>query len=248
MKKIKNLLLLFIGMTAMTLSFTSCNSDSSNDDYRYFTDSEEKTAQSMVAGTYNCTLKVEVPQTTGSSDSDAKKYNVAAVLRTDSTFTLRNFPISALDTALYVASSDLSTDAKTVADLRSAISNMPDEDLKCIYFIPGPRYVNNTVYSFVINVCPDWTPANTKRLSVEKKLTYGGKEHNVKFTFYLNIYGGNIDVATKKMKAFNLVLAAINVDKTDNEIDLYNYTSSLGLTSSPASAYFRPVLFTGTQE
>lgn len=179
MKNLKALMMLLIGVFALTI--TSCNTD---DGDHYYTQEEQVAIQAKMYGTYGGKLIMYKPNsTTGKAESyhtistTWSAYKGNAALGEDSLITVSNFPINMLDSAINIPSTDVSDEVKTLRSLRTAISELPAEDLKCKYFVmsDNPYYTLTNGYRFCLSP-----------LIVKKQLTYDGKQHDVYFVFNMN--------------------------------------------------------------
>lgn len=215
MKNLKKLLLLFMGIVAVSMSLTSCNSDSTDYSIDQVT---QKQYQSTMAGAY-------IGKTSFMQVANYNKLDTIATetltwtVRNDSTFTIHNFPVNRLDSAINVPSGQISSEATQLRELRAAISKAGTQDLKCFYWIPGTNWISTSGYQFFVN--PMYFAQN---------LTYNGETHKVYFVFQLNYYIGQY-VATSHKFQFDMVLSSICIDKEPTD---YN--------PSFPSKYFRQIL------
>lgn len=215
MKNLKNLLLLFVSIVAVSMAFTSCNSDSTD----YSVDlPTQKQLQSTMSGGYTGKAAFLLANTA------ANKYDTIAVenmlwnVRTDSTFIVRDFPVNRLDSAINVPSGQISNEATQLRALRDEISNLGSQDLTCFYWVPGTNWMSSSIYQFIVNP-----------VYFSKKITYNGETHDVYFVFQMNTYIGQFSISERKFQ-FSMVLASICIDKTP-----VDYTPSF------PSTYFRPI-------
>ena len=226
MKNLKALLMLLIGVFALTV--TSCNTD---DGDHYYTLEEQDAIQAKMVGTYGGTLYMYKPNTS------TQKYEVYHSLPTtwtaskgnpalgkDSLITISNFPINMLDSAIVISDKDNSDEAKTLRALRTAISKLPAENLECKFFVPSDNsyYTFNNGYRFILNP-----------LIVKKQLTYEEKQHDVYFVFSMNSYVGEWTPGAMNSMKFQMVFASFSIDKAPQ-----NYYPSF------SQKYLRPLIIT----
>ena len=237
MKNLKNLLVLFMGIVTMSLTFASCNTD--GEDYS-IDEVTQKRYQSLMSGSYSG--KVLFQQ----FDSRQNKYvsvdstNTTWYVRNDSTFSIRNFPISKLDSAINVPSGDISSEGTQLRALRKAISELPDETIRCNYYVPNTQFVGTNGYQFLVNpLCTEsdfpQLLADKKPMFIKKKLTYNDETHDVYFVFYQNYYGGAYN-SPSLLFNFYMMLAGISIDTVPTQ-----YTSSF------STQYFRNIAITCTK-
>lgn len=226
MKNLKALFLLLIGAIAMSL--TSCNTD---DGYSAYTPEQQKQIQSQMYGTYTGKLKIQKPSADGrkweSMYNNITSWDCKAgdpYRGEDSLIVVRNFPINMLDSAIYISSKDESDQAKTLRALRTAISKLPAEDIKCKYFVPStdPQFTLTNGYKFILNP-----------YIISKKLEYNGESHTVYFVFQMNYYVGIFTQSSSRNMKLNMLFASISIDK--EPVDYY--------PSFPIN-YFRPLIVT----
>lgn len=240
MKNLKALMMLLIGVFALTV--TSCNTD---DGDHYYTHEEQDAIQAKMVGTYSGSLYMYKPNTS------TKKYEVYHSLPTtwtaskgnpalgkDSLITISNFPINMLDSAINVSKGEITTEATQLRELRTAISMLAPEDIRCAYYVPSTQFITSAGYQFIVNplcVNSDFytLKATGQSMFIKKTLSYGGTTHDVYFVFLLNYYGGAYSVTNRSFQ-FNMALASITIDK--KPVDYYS--------NSFASTYFRPLIIT----
>lgn len=221
MKNFKKLLFMLAVVLTAAVTFTSCNSD--NNDY-YIDQTQQKQYMTMMANSYVGKMRSYYfdyqKQKYIKYDSVSTSWNV----RSDSTLTLRNFPINTLDSAIYVPETETGAEATTLRELQKAISKVKTPvDIKCYYYVPTTAFVNNTAMSFIVN------PVYFKQT-----LTYNGATHDVYFVFLTNAYGGTYYMSNQSLE-FNMFLQSFSIDKEPRDF-----------TNSVSSRYFRNVLFTCT--
>ena len=234
MKNLKNLLVLFMGILTMSLTFASCNTDS--EDYS-IPESSQRQYQTQMAGTYSGKMQFKQFDSRQNNYVDITSVQATWTVRNDSTFTIRRFPISKLDSAINVPSSAVTGEAVQLRSLREAISELPDEDVRCAYFVPNTQFVSTSGYQYYVNpLCVDsefsQLYAAKSQMFIKKKLTYSGETHTVYFVFYQGYYGGEYS-ASSLFFNFNMVLAGITIDTVPTE-----YTSSF------STQYFRNIAIT----
>lgn len=226
MKNLKALMMLLIGVFALTI--TSCNTDDAD---HYYTLEEQDAIQAKMVGTYSGTLYMYKPNTS------TQKYEVYHSLPTtwtaskgnpalgkDSLITISNFPINMLDSAIVLPNTDDKDEIKTLRALRTAISELPAEDLKCKFFVPSDNsyYTFNNGYRFILNP-----------LIVKKQLTYEEKQHDVYFVFSMNSYVGEWTPGAMNSMKFQMVFASFSIDKAPQ-----SYYPSF------SQKYLRPLIIT----
>lgn len=239
MKNLKTFILLFVGIITMSLTFTSCNTDT--EDYSISEEMQGK-YQEQMAGVYSRGVAVLQPNSNNTEWVKVDSIDSSWRVGNDSTITLTKFPMNRLDSAINVPSGDITSEATTLRALRDAISKLGYESIRLAYYIPNSQCVTSTGYQFVVNplcVASDYSSimadfhAGSKKAGwfIKKNLTYAGETHTVWFVFYLNYYGG---VFTSNKFEFQMVLASIYIDDNNAPTD-YNPSFS--------SRYFRPVRF-----
>lgn len=224
MKNLKNLLMLLVSILTMSVALTSCNTDS--DDYSIAPAVNQQYMQLMsMNGPYSGKTRMHYI----TNGNRIVKYDSTSVcswsLRTDSTLTIHNFPVSCLDSAIVVPSGEISAQATTLRELQKAISNIKDNiDIKGRYYIPNnTQYISNAGAYVVVNP-----------IYFKQTLTYEGKQHDVYFVFYYDRCMGFFNNASvTKTFEFPMVLASISIDKEPTD-----YTNSI------QSSYFRTLQIT----
>lgn len=231
MKNLKTLLVLFVSILAVSFSLTSCNSD--GEDYSIPPELQKQYMQQM-AGTYS-------GQAIAHQLNNNRSFTAVDSVRTiwtvnsDSTLTISNFPIHMLDSAINVPSGEITNEATKLRELRTAISELPAEAIRCSYYVPSTMSIMSGGYGFVVNpLCLNsefyqLKNAN-KPMFIKKQLTYAGESHTVYFVFYLNYYGGAYSVTAHSFQ-FDMLLAAIKIDDEPRD-----YTSSF------STNYFRSIM------
>lgn len=235
MKNLKTLFVLFVSIITVSFAFTSCNTD--GEDYSITLDVQRQYMQQM-AGMYPGKVVVNQPNASGNKYVAVDSVYTSWTVNTDSTLVIHNFPINMLDSAVNVSKGEISTEATQLRELRTAISQLSPEDIRCAYYIPSSQFVSSVGYQFVVNpLCVNsdfYTLKSTgQSMFIKKTLSYGGTTHDVYFVFYLNYYGGAFSTTNRTFQ-FNMALAAISIDK--KPVDYYS--------NSFASTYFRPLVFT----
>lgn len=220
MKNLKALMMLLIGVFALTV--TSCNSYDSD---HYYTQEEQQAIQSKMYGTYGGKLIMYKPNSTTGKAEDYytisttwSAYKGNAALGEDSLITVSEFPINMLDSAINIPNTDDTDEIKTLRALRTAISELPAEDLKCKFSVPSDNsyYTFNNGYRFILNP-----------LIVKKQLTYEGKSHDVYFVFAINSHVGEWTMpATSGSMKLYMRFVSISVDKNPlNNLQQFYYPS-----------------------
>lgn len=233
MKNLKTLIVLFLSIFAVSLSFTSCNTGDTQD---YSVDQvSQRSYQTVMAGTY--TGKMVFKKIANNREVGVDSVETMWTVRTDSTLTIHRFPISKLDSAINVSDDDISSEATVLRQLRTAISELPDEDVRCSYWVPNTMCVFDGGYQFLVNpLCVnsdfDNMKNTNKAMFIKKSLTYGGETHNVYFVFYLGTYGGTF-VSSAHTFQFRMALASIYINDSQVPHDYY---------PSFTSTYFRNII------
>ena len=232
MKNLKTLLMLLVSILTVSFSLTSCNTD--GEDY-YIPAEQQKQYQMQMTGTYSG--QVIVHQLKDNKRDFVAVDSVRTIwnVNTDSTFTISNFPIHMLDSAINVPSGEITSEASKLRELRTAISELPSENIRCAYYVPSTQSVLSGGYGFVVNpLCLNsefyQLKKDNKTMFIKKQLTYAGETHTVYFVFYLNYYGGACNITARTFQ-FDMLLAAIKIDDEPRD-----YTSSF------STNYFRNVM------
>ena len=219
MKNLKTLLVLILGIVASSVMFTSCNTGSDEDNY--ISPENQRQFQRNMAGTYMGNLVAKLPaKTQYDKETEFFTTRTSVKVQSDSIFKINEFPMHVLDSAIVVPSSEINETANSLRQLRTAISQLPDETLTCVYYIPYTNAVSSSTYSFFVNPCS----SDFKYAYIKKQLTYGGSTHDVYFMFYINNYGGSFDIMSRKL-SFDLVFASINVDQLPMTTIIHHHPS-----------------------
>ena len=136
----------------------------------------------------------------------AEKYDSVRTywtVNSDSTLTLRNFPVSKLDSAISVPANDLSEKANMLRELKSQLKSAPSTNLKAYYFIPNKNAVTSSSLYFYVNP-----------VTVETTFNYNNAEKKVYFVFYMNTYTGSW-TSSDRLFQFQLGTYAICFDTLD---------------------------------
>ena len=146
-------------------------------------------------------------------------------VRTDSTLTVSDFPVSVLDSCINLNTPYAGSNNQEVQKLRSlkeAIGKLDTKlDLKCYYYVPTTSFVTSSAISFFVNP-----------IYFKQTLEYDGGKHDVYFVFLTNNFGGNYNYTTRTFE-FNMYLNSITFDKAP--VDFNNQVSK---------QFFRNLLFT----
>ena len=228
MKNLRNLILLLVGIVTISMSFTSCNTDS--EDYSV---PEETTRMLMtqMAGTYGGKMRLFYvnPNATSQKDYTVKydSLNTSWDVYVDSTMTVHNFPVNKLDSAINVGTGAVSAEATTLRAMQKAISEIKEPvDLKCYYWWPTKDFIQSnttqgTSVSFYVN------PVYFKQT-----ISYEGQSHDVYFVFQTNYYGGTW-TSNSRLVEFNMNLKSVSIDKVPTDF-----------TNSIDTHYFRELFIT----
>lgn len=213
--KTKLRLLLFALCAVSVMSLTSCldsddNSIAPKDYAQYLT---------TMRGTYYGKIRFFKESSKQNSTSPERYDSITSTnwtMNTDSTITINEGIVNCLDSAI----SGKSDTPENLKQLQKAISDYTDDgEHKAFFYIPNKGFVSTTAISFIANP-----------MTIQVKLNYGEKDHDVYFVFYPNTYGGTW--TSNNNVTFNMCLGGIYVDGTDsyNSIDVDN------------KGYFRPIL------
>lgn len=219
MKKIKNIFLTAMCCLVAAVSFTSCidNEDYSIDDATY------KQYMTQMSGQYSGKVRFFYAKNTNTGVI-AEKYDSTSTywsVRTDSTVTLYNFPVSKLDSAIVVSEADKTDKADMLRELHSQMRELPSTDLKAFYYIPSKNAITQSYVQFYVNP-----------FIIETAFRYKNETRKVFFVFYSNAYSG-IWVPSENTFEYQMGLYAICFDKVD-----------LNSTSTITAPYIRGVYVT----
>lgn len=227
MKNLKTILLSVFGMMAIAISFTSCNTDSTDTSIDYQT---QKQYQSTMANMYTGMMRMYYADTQKRQYVKYDSVQTRWSVRTDSTLTVSDFPVSVLDSCINLNTPYAGSNNQEVQKLRSlkaAIGKLDKKiDLKCYYYVPTTSFVTSSAISFFVNP-----------VYVKQTLEYNGGMHDVYFVFLTNNFGGlnfggNYNYAARTFE-FNMYLNSITFDKAP--VDFLNQVSTV---------FFRNILFT----
>lgn len=222
MKNLKTILLSVFGMMAIAISFTSCNTDSTDNSIDYQT---QKQYQSTMANMYSGKMRVYYADAQKQQYVKYDSVQTRWTVRTDSTLTLSDFPVSVLDSCINLNTPYAGSNNQEVQKLRSlkeAIGKLDTKiDLKCYYYVPTTSFVTSSAISFFVNP-----------IYFKQTLEYDGGKHDVYFVFLTNNFGGNYNYTTRTFE-FNMYLNSITFDKAP--VDFNNQVSK---------QFFRNLLFT----
>lgn len=222
MKNLKTILLSVFGMMAIAISFTSCNTDSTDYSIDYQT---QKQYQSTMANMYSGKMRVYYADAQKQQYVKYDSVQTRWTVRTDSTLTVSDFPVSVLDSCINLNTPYAGSNNQEVQKLRSlkeAIGKLDTKlDLKCYYYVPTTSFVTSSAISFFVNP-----------IFFKQTLEYDGGKHDVYFVFLTNNFGGNYNYTTRTFE-FNMYLNSITFDKAP--VDFYNQVSK---------QFFRNLLFT----
>lgn len=199
MKKLRNTLMLLLCAIVAMSALSSCLDDNSTDST--ITPEMYKTYLTTMSGTYSGRLRFYVQKPYSQQYEKYDSAYSAWQVATDSTVTLRQFPINKLDSAISVSESDKSENATQVRALRAALSKAEPTDLKSFFYIPSSNFVGESAIQFYVNP-----------LALEVPLTYNGQTHKVYFVFTSN-YCGGVYGRTQRTFEYFMQLYGICVDK-----------------------------------
>lgn len=144
---------------------------------------------------------------------------------TDSTYTLRSFPVCKLDSAINI---DASVTTGTYRELYEAIHNSQETaSITGYHFIYSSSYASSTSLQYVMQGV------------MQVKLTYGGQTHNVGF-YFAPSYSYGVYTASTRSNEFQLYLAAIYPD--------FDINKTLSSQTALSSTYFNPLYIIFTQK
>ena len=185
----------------------------------------QKQYQSTMANMYSGKMRVYY------ADAQKRQYvkydsvQTRWTVRTDSTLTVSDFPVSVLDSCINLNTPYAGSNNQEVQKLRSlkeAIGKLDTKlDLKCYYYVPTTSFVTSSAISFFVNP-----------IYFKQTLEYDGGKHDVYFVFLTNNFGGNYNYTTRTFE-FNMYLNSITFDKAP--VDFNNQVSK---------QFFRNLLFT----
>lgn len=224
----KNLFKLFILMLccASAVSLTSClNSDDGDTSIDAAT---QKQYQSAMSGSYSGKMRFfKVSEINSQSLVRYDSLYAQCYVKSDSTMQLTAYStdgdnkriINCLDSAIVVSSNNT-----TYKDLFEAIRDADSEadEVSVYYYIPNTNYVQTSSLCFITT------------MMIEKKLTYGDKEHYVYFWFEPYSYGIWTSSTSRSLQTA-LYLKYIY------EADTQKTISQLGSMSPLSSSYFRTI-------
>jgi hypothetical protein len=200
MNKTKTFLMTALAFIVAGTTFTSCDSD--DDDYQQLTREQWLSCYSMVGGIHS--NKVVIPQETlkdGTLRNDT--VDVTWEMKSDSTITISNFPLSKLGGFL------------NDANLKAAVQTAPNKDVICRYDFYS---TNNSQYPVYWVIYPQ---------EADVTLTYedgtgGASAHKLSFIFHWhpNYSFGQYNSQSKQIE-MQLIFAGISVDDG-------TYANSLG--------------------
>ena len=152
MKNLKTILLSVFGMMAIAISFTSCNTDSTDYSIDYQT---QKQYQSTMANMYSGKMRVYYADAQKQQYVKYDSVQTRWTVRTDSTLTVSDFPVSVLDSCINLNTPYAGSNNQEVQKLRSlkeAIGKLDKKiDLKCYYYVPTTSFVTSSAISFFVN-------------------------------------------------------------------------------------------------
>jgi len=222
MKKTRSIFMLIVCCIMTAAAFTSCLSEGEDTSLDVTT---QKQYQQQMAGQYSGMLRMYYAKTTATGVK-AEKYDSVRTywtVNSDSTLTLRNFPVSKLDSAISVPANDLSEKANMLRELKSQLKSAPSTNLKAYYFIPNKNAVTSSSLYFYVNP-----------VTVETTFNYNNAEKKVYFVFYMNTYTGSW-TSSDRLFQFQLGTYAICFDTLD-----------LNNTTAITSYYLRDLYMTCT--
>lgn len=172
------------------LSFTSCNTGSSEGTSYLSKEQQDNYQAAMSLGSYDDMKllwekknEADVKNQTDSVDT----YCTISMYK-DSTINVYNFPVSAL--AEHISNKDLS----------EAVAKEPNRTIRCKYMVL-PQSTSSVAYFWA---CPEVLTLN---------MTYGEKTHKVQFVFsYNSYYAGACTLSGTRQMAFQFMLYQIWVD------------------------------------
>lgn len=202
MKQIKTFIMLaLVALTTMG-TMTACLGDES--DNNAISAEEYRQSLASMSGSYSGKIRFYRPKT--SYGQQYEKYDSTYTtwrVSTDSTITIRQFPVNKLDSAIVVPASDNSPAATNALTIREAISKASPKDLKAYYFIPSKNFIVDAGIQFYVNP-----------YVIEVPVTYGGSNHTLYFAFTSNYCGGTWTKSALTFE-FNMQLYAICVDSAN---------------------------------
>lgn len=202
MKQIKTFIMLALVTLTTMGTMTACLGDES--DNNAISAEEYRQSLASMSGSYSGKIRFYRPKT--SYGQQYEKYDSTYTtwrVSTDSTITIRQFPVNKLDSAIVVPASDNSPAATNALTIREAISKASPKDLKAYYFIPSKNFIVDAGIQFYVNP-----------YVIEVPVTYGGSNHTLYFAFTSNYCGGTWTKSALTFE-FNMQLYAICVDSAN---------------------------------
>ena len=217
MKNLKHLILVFIGLFAMTMSFTSCL-NSSDDNQALTPDVQKSYLQTIqMNGPFMGRIRFFYPKNDSySTQINFQKYDSLDAswdtYANDSSFVVEGFPVYKLDSAVVVAKDATGDEAEKYRSLNTEIRNLRDSEdgNKRFYaksYILGSSYIDKGYYycTFMPQV-------------IETKIKFNGGDHKVYFVFgdkYSSLQSASaFNTVSKQMQA-QTTLYAICIDKLE---------------------------------
>lgn len=203
-KKMERIGKIFVTALCCVMAAVSFNSCMDSEDYSIDEQTYKKYMNDM-AGEYGGRVRFYYPKYNGIG-LEATKYDSTDTYwtaRADSTVTLYRFPISKLDSAIIVPSTDNTVKGKYLRELHNQMRSMPDVTLKSFFYIASKQAITSQYVQFYVN------PAY-----VETTFNYEGSPKKAYFLFYPNYLSG-IWTATKHTFEYQMALYAICFDKPE---------------------------------
>lgn len=209
------LVALFCGLFIVA-GLSSCLGDDSEDYTIDATTHNTYLTRIAMAGsksyTVRCYYPVSVYGTTMGVKYDSLRGVGCNFTARDSSFTVSNFPVCALDSAVKV---DSTVTEGTYRELFNALhKSSATVNLKGAYYIPNSQYIQDSYTQFLMGALAETT------------LTYGGQEHNVAF-YFSPYYSYGYYVGSSMSCQFQLYLSSILLD--------YNASTGKGTTLSESN-------------
>lgn len=220
MKKIGKFFIAALCCAMTAIAFNSC---SEAEDYTIDAQTY-KQYMSKMAGDYTGKVRFYYSKYSNNVVSAVKYDSLTTrwTVRTDSTVTLYNFPISKLDSAIIVPSTDTTNKGKYLMALRDQMKSLPNVSLKSFFYIPSTQAITSQYVQFYVNP-----------MYAKTTFEYEGAEKKAYFIFYPNYYYG-VWSPTNFTFQYQMALYAICFDQpelnSENTVNTTPYMRAIYLT------------------
>ena len=220
MKRIGNIFITALCCALAAVSFNSCIEE---EDYTIDAQTYKEYMNKM-AGDYSGKVRFYYPKYNNGSLAAVKYDSLTThwTVRTDSTVTLYNFPISKLDSAIIVPETDVTDRGKWLMALRSQMKSQADITLKSFFYIPNTQAITSEQVQFYVNP-----------MYAGVKFDYEGTTKTAYFIFYSNSYYGVWNSEDHTFQ-YQMSLYAICFDQlevnSENTVTAAPYMRTIGIT------------------